>query len=92
MLCTALDQLRAYLERFRTRLTATHALQLHRLVQFLSALQNLINNVKSDRDSLKEPVSMIMPVTSFTETLGTKVNDINLLDLQSYLRGSKVRG
>lgn len=85
-LSLALSQLRTYLERFRVRLAATHALQLRRLIHFLTALSQYVEDLRCREESL----SKIMSVTSFTEELGNKVNDINLVDLQSYLQASKV--
>ena len=91
---SALVQLRAYLQRFRTRLTMTHALNLKRLVLFLTSLEQFVtgnaHTGKSNNGSYQNKSVATVPVTAFVESLGTNINGLNLVELQTYLVSSKV--
>lgn len=81
-----------YYQKFRNRLSATHALHLKRLVSFLDAFRKVTiewmakkPNAKSRRQD-----THVMTVPGFIHTLGQKVEGINLLEIEAYLRCSKV--
>lgn len=78
----SLEQLTAYLDRFRTRLNTVNSIHLKRLLLFLKALNDLVES----RAATDEVIS----VSKFVEGLGNKVNGINIHELQSYLITSKV--
>ncbi|KAL5482596.1 CHL1 [Sanghuangporus weigelae] len=83
MLQAAIEQLTAYLSRFRTRLNSTNSVQLKRLMLFLLALHQFVENRSAAHSS-------VTSVSDFVESLGNKVNGINLHELQSYLTTSKI--
>ncbi|KAL5524487.1 CHL1 [Sanghuangporus sanghuang] len=83
MLQAAIEQLTAYLSRFRTRLNSTNSVQLKRLILFLLALHQFVESRSAAHNS-------VTSVSEFVESLGNKVNGINLHELQSYLTTSKI--
>ncbi|KAL5501633.1 CHL1 [Sanghuangporus vaninii] len=83
MLQAAIEQLTAYLSRFRTRLNSTNSVQLKRLMLFLLALHQFV-------ESRSATCNSVTSVSEFVESLGNKVNGINLHELQSYLTTSKI--
>ncbi|KAI5117244.1 hypothetical protein M0805_001562 [Coniferiporia weirii] len=92
LLRLAISQLQTYLDGFRTRLNATHALHLKRLILFLTALDQIararVAEVKGKRGNRNS--RDVVSVSAFVENMGSKVNGINLLELQAYLVESKV--
>jgi chromosome transmission fidelity protein 1 len=83
---TCLSQLKVYLHRFRTRLTARHSLHLKQLVVFLVALSKVCQDfqgTEARRDTLLSPAQ-------FSALLGSKGEGINLLEIESYLRRSHI--
>ncbi|KAH8114577.1 DNA repair helicase [Phellopilus nigrolimitatus] len=92
VLRVAANQLKIYLDRFRTRLNATHALNLKRLVLFLEALDQFASvrdaETKERRDAANS--EDVLTVSAFVESMGNKVNGINFLELQTYLMNSKI--
>jgi chromosome transmission fidelity protein 1 len=81
-----------YYQKFRNRLSATHALHLKRLVSFLDAFWKVTlewmtekSNSKSGRQDTE-----VMTVPDFIRILGRKVEGINLLEIEAYLKRSKV--
>lgn len=65
-------------------------LQLKRLVVFLDALKKYVGEWKDARAKEKEKTE-VMTVVQLTERMGKKVAGINLLEIESYLKKSKVR-
>lgn len=92
ILQTSLSQVAIYLSKFRTRLSANHALHLRRLVIFLDALKKYamewLENKKNDKNS-KDRVE-VMTVGELMQRLGRKAEGINMLEVEEYLRSSKV--
>jgi chromosome transmission fidelity protein 1 len=64
-------------------------LQLKRLVVFLDALKKCVGEWKDARAKEKEKTE-VMTVVQLTERMGKKVAGINLLEIESYLKRSKV--
>lgn len=84
----SLEQLRIYLQRFRKMLTPQHALHLRRLVEFLVAVDKYCNDLATqftgaETENMMTPGEMIA-------VLGEKVQGINLLEIEKYLRTSKI--
>ncbi|EGO23609.1 hypothetical protein SERLADRAFT_349743 [Serpula lacrymans var. lacrymans S7.9] len=91
-LSTSLHQLSVYFQKFRNRLSAGHVLHLKRLITFLEAVQKHIAEWKSSKDGvqkLSDKVEVMTP-QEFVQRLGRKVDGINLLEIETYLRNSKV--
>jgi chromosome transmission fidelity protein 1 len=88
-----LQQLSIYFARFRTRLSATHALHLKRLVTLLKELQAYgmqwkVESLKKDKTA--ESKQEVITVGELISRLGRKVEGVNLLQVNAYLRLSKV--
>ncbi|KAF8967073.1 helicase C-terminal domain-containing protein [Flammula alnicola] len=88
-LVTSFQQVCIYVSRFKTRLSAVNMLHLKRLVVFLDALKKYVGEWKDTRAKEKEKTE-IMTVAQLTERMGRKVSGINLLEIESYLKRSKV--
>ncbi|KAF8895275.1 helicase C-terminal domain-containing protein [Infundibulicybe gibba] len=88
-LCTSFQQVCVYVARFRTRLGARNMLQLKRLVAFLDALKRVVGEWKAARTGNAEKVEMVN-VLELMERLGRKAAGINLLEVEKYLRSSKI--
>ena len=86
----AVRQLEAYFSRFRKRLSVRHALYIRRLIQFLATLNQFVLS-RFSGDQKKAESSEALSVSSFVDGLGSKVNDINFLEIQAYLIKSKVK-
>lgn len=87
----SLQQLTFYLNKFRTRLTPAHGLHLRRLLRFLNALRGLLEKWKVEatrgQDALKQEM---MAANSLMAQLGSQVDGINLLEIEAYLKRSKI--
>lgn len=101
-LATALNQLSIYLAKFRGRLTTEHSLHLRRLVALLEALSKFAEEWKATHAANKnsaagdpgksaaQPAGDVMTSGELMTRLGRKVEGVNLLEIEKYLRGSKV--
>ncbi|KAH7918788.1 DNA repair helicase [Leucogyrophana mollusca] len=92
-LSTSLTQVSVYFEKFRTRLTAAHALHLSRLIGFLNALQRFVVNWRDLRTAKSQnaaPTTEVLKVPELIQQLGRKVEGINLLEIEAYLKRSKI--
>ncbi|OBZ69839.1 ATP-dependent RNA helicase CHL1 [Grifola frondosa] len=86
-LSTARHQLSIYLGRFCTRLTTTHALHLKRLTGLLDALSRYAEEWQAQMsNAMKDGKTHGAGV----ERLGRKTEGVNLLEVESYLRSSKI--
>lgn len=79
----SLDQLEAYVNRFKTRLSPVNLLTLKRLAVFLVALRASLVQAKPG-------TSEVTDVSSFTTRLGPKAASINLLDIVTHLKKTKL--
>jgi chromosome transmission fidelity protein 1 len=110
-IATALQQVKIYYTKFRSRLATKHLLHIKRLVEWLKALHEEMVKWKDERKIVKtisggsnfEPNNRdvqtkldsgtmeILDVQAFVSRLGRKVESINLIEVEEYLRTSKVR-
>ncbi|KAF8272016.1 DNA repair helicase [Lactarius quietus] len=79
-----LEQLTAYISRFKNRLTSKHVLHLKRLYRLLHTLRCLFSNQQ------QPGTSEVMTVDGLLSKLGGKLEEINFLEIQNYLRKSKL--
>ncbi|KAK7048171.1 ATP-dependent DNA helicase CHL1 [Favolaschia claudopus] len=89
-LVTSFQQVCIYLKRFRTKLNPENLLHLKRLVLFLDALQKYTlqwkdNNSKADSSKVE-----VMTAAQLLDRLGNKVASINMLEIEAYLKKSKI--
>ncbi|KAG6886740.1 hypothetical protein C0992_002590, partial [Termitomyces sp. T32_za158] len=97
ILMTSFMQVCTYVSKFRNRLSPTNLLHLKRLVVFLDALKKYVLEWKESRvgksvsemPGIIEKAEVITPA-QFMERLGRKVSGINLLEIEKYLKTSKV--
>ncbi|KAG5716392.1 ATP-dependent RNA helicase CHL1, partial [Termitomyces sp. T112] len=83
ILLTSFMQVCTYVSKFRNRLGPANILHLKRLVVFLDALK------KKEMPDIIEKTEVITPA-QLIERLGRKVSGINLLEIEKYLKTSKV--
>ncbi|KAI0304347.1 DNA repair helicase [Multifurca ochricompacta] len=79
-----LEQLSAYISRFKNRLASKHMLHLKRLYRLLHTLKGLLSNWGQLN------LSEVMTVDDLLSRLGGKIEEINFLEIQKYLRKSKL--
>ncbi|KAH9049835.1 DNA repair helicase [Lactarius hengduanensis] len=79
-----LEQLTAYISRFKNRLTSKHVLHLKRLYRLLHTLKGLFSNQQ------QQGATEVMTVDDLLSKLGGKIEEINFLEIQNYLRKSKL--
>lgn len=85
-----------YLNKFRNRLSAQHSLHLKRLVGLLEALSKYAEEWKAERltapaDAKPKPqMTEVFTSGELLRRLGRKVEGVNLLEVERYLRDSKV--
>ncbi|KAF6757547.1 helicase C-terminal domain-containing protein [Ephemerocybe angulata] len=98
-LSTSLQQVAAYVQKFRTRLSAANMLHLKRLGVFLDALKKAVLHWRTERlAALAAPVGKsqrpdkaeVMTLVEFMGKLGKKASSINLLEVEGYLKKSKI--
>ncbi|KAG8811441.1 ATP-dependent DNA helicase chl1 [Serendipita sp. 399] len=71
-------------------LTPVHALHLRRLVEFLVAVDRYCDQLASDASTSRTNLEKLMNPGELLTSLGEKVQGVNLLEIESYLRSSKV--
>ncbi|KAF7365416.1 ATP-dependent DNA helicase CHL1 [Mycena venus] len=89
-LSTSFQQVCIYVSKFRTKLSTGNMVHLKRLVMFLDALQKYAlewkeKNAKTDASKVE-----VMTVAELLDRLGRKVSGVNLLEIEGYLRKSKI--
>ena len=95
-LTVSLQQVCTYVQRFKNRLSAANMLHLKRLVVFLDALKKAASEWRDQRVAAlknkqqKLEKSEVLTVVDFMGRLGKKASSINLLEIESYLKKSKV--
>lgn len=90
-----MNQLKVYLDKFRNRLKTEHLLHIKRLIGLLTALEKYANEWKASHEKPLGHGNSAMEVMTSGELmshLGRKVEGVNLLEIERYLRDSKVRG
>lgn len=92
-LTISLNQVTTYHEKFRTRLSALHSLHLKRLINYMEAVQKVMDDWRRTRlgaSSTTDAKSEVFTISNFMEKLGRKAVGINLLEIEAYLKRSKV--
>jgi len=91
ILDTSLQQVCAYISKFRTRLSTTNMNHLKRLVVFLDALKKFMVQWRANQCAEGETEKVqVITVTELLEQMGRKAAGINLLEVERYLKDSKV--
>lgn len=97
-LTTSLHQLSIYFSKFRNRLSTTNALHLRRLTGLLEALSKYAadwekeHTTNKDNKNASKSEPTVMTSAELLDRLGQKVQGINFLEVEAYLRKSKVCG
>lgn len=95
-LAISFQQVCTYVQRFKNRLSAVNMLHLKRLVVFLDATKKAMSAWRDERVAAlknkqqKLEKSEVLTVVDFMGRLGKKASSINLLEIESYLKKSKV--
>ncbi|KAI9068626.1 DNA repair helicase [Trametes sanguinea] len=94
-LVNARHQLSIYLSRFRNRLSTVHAVHLKRLMNLLDALCQYSEewrdaHVKVAPGKARPPDVEVMTSAELLGRLGRKTEGVNLLEVEKYLRESKI--
>ncbi|KAL9711122.1 ATP-dependent DNA helicase chl1 [Leucoagaricus gongylophorus] len=91
ILDTSLQQVCAYISKFRTRLSTTNMNHLKRLVVFLDALKKFMVQWRANKCAEGETEKVqVISVTELLEQMGRKAAGINLLEVERYLKDSKI--
>lgn len=89
-LLLSFQQVCSYVSHFKTRLSPTNLLHLKRLVIFLDSLKAYAAKWKDGGKNTKDAQSEVMTVGELISRLGKKVAGINLMEVEAYLKKSKV--
>ncbi|KAJ3002330.1 hypothetical protein NUW54_g5905 [Trametes sanguinea] len=94
-LVNARHQLSIYLSRFRNRLSTVHAVHLKRLMNLLDALCQYSEewrdaHMKDVPGKARPPDVEVMTSAELLGRLGRKTEGVNLLEVEKYLRDSKI--
>ncbi|KAF9236528.1 DNA repair helicase [Melanogaster broomeanus] len=94
VLSTSLRQVAVYYQKFRTRLSAVHSLHLKRLIGYLDAMRKVMEDWRTSKSKAElhsaEGRSEVFSIPDFMQRLGRKVEGINLLEVEAYLKHSKI--
>ncbi|KAH0832205.1 putative DNA repair helicase [Lanmaoa asiatica] len=93
ILSTSLNQVTTYYEKFRTRLSALHSLHLKRLINYMEAIQKVMEDWRATRSkagSITDARTEVFTLSNFLEKLGRRAVGINLLEIEAYLKRSKI--
>ncbi|KAG8944165.1 ATP-dependent DNA helicase chl1 [Tulasnella sp. 424] len=86
----SLSQLKIYLAKFRSRFSPKNALHLRRLVLVLTAIDKFCTDWPSKNHSKGPANEEMLGVQEFVSALGSQVQEINLLEVDQYLRESRI--
>jgi chromosome transmission fidelity protein 1 len=89
-LSISFQQVCIYVSKFRTKLSTSNMLHLKRLVMFLDALQKYALEWKEKNGKADASKVEVMTVADLLDRLGRKVAGVNLLEIEAYLKSSKV--
>ncbi|KAJ7644317.1 helicase C-terminal domain-containing protein [Roridomyces roridus] len=90
-LSTSFHQVCTYVSKFRNKLSSRNMLLLKRLVLFLEALIKYATTWKEENGKKKDKwQGEVMTVANLLEHLGRKVAGVNLLEIEAYLKSSKI--
>lgn len=81
-----------YYEKFRTRLSPLHSLHLKRLINYMAAIQKVMEDWRATKTNSgsTDAKTEVLTISNFMEKLGRKAVGINLLEIEAYLKRSKV--
>ncbi|KAI5995214.1 DNA repair helicase [Pisolithus albus] len=85
-LSISLQQVETYYHKFRNRLAPSHGLHLRRLISYLQAMSKVVEEWIASKQVSTE----VMSIPDYIKKLGRKVDGINLLEIETYLRKSKI--
>ncbi|KAG9029470.1 ATP-dependent DNA helicase chl1, partial [Tulasnella sp. UAMH 9824] len=86
----SLSQLKIYLAKFRSRFSPKNALHLRRLVLVLTAIDKFCSDRASKSQDNRSTNEEMLGVQEFVCALGSQVQEINLLEVDQYLRESRI--
>jgi len=86
----AFQQVCTYVSRFKLKLSPVNLLHLKRLVTFLDAINTYIGQWKDERSKDNSEKTEVMKVGDLIGRLGKKIAGINLMEIEAYLKKSKV--
>ncbi|KAG9022463.1 ATP-dependent DNA helicase chl1, partial [Tulasnella sp. UAMH 9824] len=86
----SLSQLKIYLAKFRSRFSPKNALHLRRLVLVLTAIDKFCSDRASKSQDNRSTNEEMHGVQEFVSALGSQVQEINLLEVDQYLRESRI--
>ncbi|KIO20299.1 hypothetical protein M407DRAFT_30032, partial [Tulasnella calospora MUT 4182] len=86
----SLSQLKIYLAKFRSRFSPKNALHLRRLVMMLTAIDKFCSDRASKSPDGRSTNEEMLGVQEFVSALGSQVQEINLLEVDQYLRESRI--
>ncbi|KAJ7857745.1 helicase C-terminal domain-containing protein [Mycena leptocephala] len=89
-LSISFQQVCIYVSKFRTKLSTSNMLHLKRLVMFLDALQKYALEWKEKNGKADASKVEVMTVADLLDRLGRKVAGVNLLEIEAYLKSSKI--
>ncbi|KAJ7134385.1 helicase C-terminal domain-containing protein [Mycena epipterygia] len=89
-LFTSFQQVCIYVAKFKNKLSPGNMLHLKRLVMFLDALKKYALEWKEQNNKADKPKVEVMTVADLLERLGRKVSGVNLLEIEGYLKSSKI--
>ncbi|KAJ7432344.1 helicase C-terminal domain-containing protein [Mycena latifolia] len=89
-LSTSFQQVCIYLSKFRAKLSAINILHLKRLVMFMDALKKYAAEWKEQTSKADKSKVEVMTVADLLDRLGRKMSGVNLLEIEGYLRSSKI--
>ncbi|KAJ7164685.1 helicase C-terminal domain-containing protein [Mycena crocata] len=87
---TSLQQVCIYVSKFRNKLSPGNMLHLKRLVLFLDALQKYALDWKEQHTKPDQPKAEVITLAALLDRLGRKVSGVNLLEIEAYLKSSKI--
>ncbi|KAI0753454.1 DNA repair helicase [Daedaleopsis nitida] len=94
ILSAARHQLSIYFSRFRNRLSTIHSLHLKRLTNLLDALAKYAEEWRDEQSKPKHDRKgsdvEVMTSTELMQKLGRKAEGVNLLEIEKYLKDSKI--
>ncbi|KAJ3758309.1 helicase C-terminal domain-containing protein [Lentinula raphanica] len=89
LLRTALHQVTTYVAKFRNRLNPANMIQLKRLLAFLESLAKFVGEWRDQRPPQLATQEVLTP-TELIERMGRKVAGLNMLEIEKYLKKSKI--
>ncbi|KAJ7069950.1 helicase C-terminal domain-containing protein [Mycena amicta] len=90
LLTLSISQVSIYINKFRTRLSPYNLIRLTWLLLYLEALKKFVEEWRDARTKESKSREDVLTVAELQEKLGHQASSINLLDVERYLRASKI--